>query len=251
LTRELHIFKLPLPKRRLCLLPSPQCPMISLKHIAIRLDREEIKGSLHIRQTGDRNFGQTLIETAQSLISARAAYKVCFIEAKLKGAIMIDGIRLTSQVLRKNVDKVERVFPYVITIGNRLEEKAKACEDLLEKYYLDTIGNVALHLAQKYLEEHLRSRYALGGLSYMGPGSLHDWPIENQRPLFSILGDVEASIGVRLEQSLVMIPTKSLSGIYFPTEIRFYTCQLCPRQRCEARSAPYDENLAREYGILK
>ncbi len=204
-----------------------------------------------MEERGDWGLGQTLIQTAQSLISARAAYKICFIEAKHEGVIVIDGIRLTSKVLRKNVDKVERVFPYVITIGNKLEEKARACEGLLEQYYLDTIGNVALNLARKYLEDHLRSRYALGEVSYMGPGSLDDWPIENQRPLFSILGDVEASIGVRLEENFLMIPTKSLSGIYFPTEIRFYTCQLCPRKDCEARRAAYDENLAKEYGILK
>ena len=225
--------------------------MITLEHIPVSLDLEEIKRRLHMEERGDWGLGQTLIETAQSLISARAAYKICFIEAKHEGVIVIDGIRLTSKVLRKNVDKLERVFPYVITIGNKLEEKARACEDLLEQYYLDTIGNVALNLARKYLEDHLRSTYALGEVSCMGPGSLHDWPIENQRPLFSILGDVEASIGVRLEENFLMIPTKSLSGIYFPTEIRFYTCQLCPRKNCEARRAAYDENLAKEYGILK
>lgn len=225
--------------------------MITIEHIPVSLDLEEIKRRLHMEERGDWGPGQTLIETAQSLISARAAYEACFIEAKCEGAIVIDGIRLTSKVLRKNVDKVERVFPYVMTIGNKLEEKARACEDLLEQYYLDTIGNVALNLARKYLEDHLRSTFALGGLSYMGPGSLHDWPIENQRPLFSILGDVEASIGVRLEENFLMVPTKSLSGIYFPTEIRFYTCQLCPRKDCEARRVAYDENLAKEYGILK
>jgi hypothetical protein len=79
---------------------------------------------------------------------------------------------------------------------------------------------------------------------------LEDWPIEEQRPLFSILGDVEGSIGVRLNQSLLMIPGKSLSGIYFPTEIPFYSCQLCPRKSCPSRKASYDERLAREYGIL-
>ena len=225
--------------------------MITVKHIPVSLDLEEIKRILHMEERGDWGPGQTLIETAQTLISARAAYKVCFIEAKREGLIVIDGIRLTSKVLRKNVDKVERVFPYVITIGNKVEEKARACEDLLEQYCLDAIGNVALNLAREYLEDHLRSTYALGGLSYMGPGSLHDWSIESQRPLFSILGDTEAAIGVRLEENSLMIPTKSLSGIYFPTETRFYTCQLCPKKGCEARKAAYDENLAKEYGILK
>jgi predicted transcriptional regulator len=84
----------------------------------------------------------------------------------------------------------------------------------------------------------------------MAPGSLEDWPIEEQKPLFVILGDVETSIGVRLTENLVMVPTKSISGIYFPTEISFYSCQLCPRKDCISRKAAFDQKLARENNIL-
>jgi hypothetical protein len=222
-----------------------------LEYIPVGLDLEEIKRRLHMEKRGDWSHVQTLVEEAQSLISARAAYKVCYIEAKLADAIVIDGIHLKSRVLRKNLNNVERVFPYVVTIGGKLDEKARSCDDLLKQYYLDTIGNVALVTARKYLEGQLQSRYALNGMSYMSPGSLKDWTIEEQRPLFSILGDVEDSIGVMLDENLVMIPNKSLSGIYFPTEIPFYSCQLCQREDCQARKAPYEENLAREFGVLE
>jgi len=123
--------------------------------------------------------------------------------------------------------------------------------DLLEKYYLDVIGNMALIKTREYLEHYLGSRFAFGCLSFMEPGSLGDWPIEEQRPLFSLFRGGEASIGVRLTESLLMIPRKSLSGIYFSTEKVFYSCQLCPRERCEGRKASYDRELAKEYGILK
>jgi len=222
-----------------------------LEYIPVSLDLEEIKRRLHTGKSGDWSQVQTLIEEAQSLISAKAVYKVCCIESKHEGAITIDGTCLKSRVLRKNLNDVKRVFPYVITIGNRLEEKTRACTDFLKKYYLDIIGNVALTTTQKYLEDQLRSRYALDGISYMSPGSLKDWAIEEQKSLFSILGDVESSIGVRLNKTLVMIPSKSLSGIYFPTEIPFYSCQLCPRKDCSARKAPYDEKLASEFGVLE
>jgi len=224
--------------------------MEKLEYIPVDLDLEEIKRMLHTGKSGDWSRVQTLIDEVRPVISAKAVYKVCYIESKIGDAITIDGTSLKSRVLRKNLDTVERVFPYVVTIGNRLEEKARACNDLLTKYYLDTIGNVALTAAQKYLEDQLRSRYALDGMSYMSPGSLKDWAIEEQKSLFSILGDVESSIGVRLNEALVMIPNKSLSGIYFPTEIPFYSCQLCHREGCPTRKAPYDEKLAREYGII-
>jgi hypothetical protein len=119
----------------------------------------------------------------------------------------------------------------------------------MEHYYLDVIGNIALTRARSFLADHLRSRFAIEGISYMSPGSLDDWPLEEQRPLFTILGDVTSSIGVTLNESLLMIPKKSLSGIFFPTEITFHSCQLCPRESCIGRRASYDEKLAREHGI--
>ena len=224
--------------------------MITLEHIPVSLDPEHIRKRLHLRHDGDRSYTQALVSIAEPLISAKAVYRDCFIEAKFEDAIYIEGIRLTSKVLRKNADNIERVFPYVITIGDKLEEAVRKGEDLLDRYCLDLVGNMALHTARRYLEDHLRSTYALDRLSYIGPGSLKDWPIENQKALFSTLGDVERHIGVRLAENCLMRPTKSLSGIYFPTEISFYTCQLCSRERCPGRRALYDEGLAREYGIL-
>jgi len=222
--------------------------MEKLEQISLSLDIGEVKDQL---QASDWVQIQTLLEVAKTLISAKAVYKVSYIEEKPEDTVIIDGIRLKSRILRKNLEKVGRVFPYVITIGTRLEQKADASTDLLEKYYLDKIGNIALSEVRNHLEKHLRSRFALGGLSYMSPGSLEDWPIEEQRPLFSILKGAEVSIGVRLTESLLMIPRKSVSGIYFPTEVTFYSCQLCPRQNCEGRKAPYSKDLAKEYGILK
>jgi len=83
----------------------------------------------------------------------------------------------------------------------------------------------------------------------MSPGSLKDWPINEQKKLFSILGDVESSLGVTLTPSFLMIPRKSLSGIYFPSEIPFLSCQLCPRQSCPSRQAAFDHKLAEKYRI--
>ena len=93
------------------------------------------------------------------------------------------------------------------------------------------------------------SKYAINGLSSMSPGSLSDWPIEEQKPLFSILGDVETAIGVTLTENFLMVPTKSISGIYFPTDLPFYNCQLCSRKNCDSRKARFDKTLAREYNI--
>jgi hypothetical protein len=219
-----------------------------LDSLPVELSVEEVKDRL---RAIDQGLLQNLLAVAKRLISAKAVYRVCYIDEKYEDAIIIDGTRFTSRVVRRNLDKVGRVFPYIVTIGKALEEKADDCSDLLEKYYLDTLGNIALIKARKNLEDHLRSRFAISGLSFMGPGSLEDWPLEEQRPLFSIFKSTKEAIGVKLTESLLMIPRKSVSGIYFPTEVTFYSCQLCQRQRCEGRKASYNKDLAKEYGILK
>ena len=69
------------------------------------------------------------------------------------------------------------------------------------------------------------------------------WPIEQQRELFALLGDVEGLIGVRLTASFLMVPTKSVSGLRFASAAEFYSCQLCRREKCPGRRAPFDRAL--------
>jgi hypothetical protein len=217
-----------------------------LNPIAVQVDLGAIKKSAHVPE-GEELRLQSLISAAHSVMTAKAVYKVSYIDAKAEDSVIIGGVLFKSKVLRKHLDKVERVFPYVVTIGKGVEDLEKTSGDALEKYYLDLIGNAAVVKARDHLKSRLANRYGLGGLSYLGPGQLKDWPLEEQKPLFSLLGDVERAVGVTLSDSLLMIPRKSLSGIYFPTEIPFMACQLCPKESCPSRKARYDERLAREY----
>jgi hypothetical protein len=220
-----------------------------LDSIQIQLNFELVRKRLHLKREADLKAVADLVQIAQPLIEPKVIYKLCFIQEKLAEGVIIEGQQFTSMVLRKNLDKIERVFPFVITIGKKFGEKLETCTDLLEKFYFDTIGNVALNQVRMALKDHLKQQYALEKTAFMAPGSLPNWPIEQQKPLFKLLGDVQASIGVELTESLLMLPAKSVSGIYFPTETSFFSCQLCPRERCESRKAKYDEKLARQYGI--
>jgi hypothetical protein len=216
----------------------------------VDLGFEEIIADPHISRGAERERLSAMLDGLKELLNPKAIYSVAYIDEKLPGAVLIGGIRFRSRVLRKNLENTGRVFPFVVTIGPGLDQHMEECSDLLDKYYLDRIGNLALRKARSKLKEHLSSKFALQGLSHMSPGSLKDWPIEEQRPLFELLGRVEEGIGVRLTESLLMLPAKSVSGIFFPSEGSFYSCQLCPRGRCEGRKAPFNKELAKEYGLL-
>ena len=223
--------------------------MAIIDNIQIQLDLEAVRTRLHLKRDNDLKTLQDLAAIAQPLIEPKVLYKICYIEEKLAQGVIVEGLLLSSKVLRKNLDKIERIFPFVITIGSKFSQKLDACSDLLEKFYLDTIGNVALNQVRLELKNRLKAEYGIEKTAFMAPGSLPDWPLEEQRPLFKLLGDVTASIGVKLSESLLMLPAKSVSGIYFPTETSFFSCQLCPRERCDSRKARYNEKLAKEYGI--
>ena len=222
-----------------------------LDNIQIQLDFEAVRRRLHLKRDSDLKPVEDLVNIAQALIEPRVLYKVSYVEEKRDDGVVVEGLQLISSVLRKNLDQAERVFPFVITIGKKISEKLDTCSDILEKFYLDTIGNVALTQVRLALKDHLKQKYAIEKTAFMAPGSLPNWPIEQQKPLFKLLGDVKASIGVKLTESLLMMPAKSVSGIYFPTETSFFSCQLCPRERCESRKAKYSQKVAEEYGIQK
>jgi hypothetical protein len=209
---------------------------------------EEIQKKLRITE---EDGARELHETAVPLIHARAAYVTAYVDNHHRDEVRIEGRRFKSRVLGKNLEKVGRVFPFLLTIGEALENSADSRGDMLEKYYLDEIGNMALRRARVSFERHLRETFALEKIGCMSPGSLKDWPIEEQRPLFDLLGEAGSALKVRLTSSFLMLPRKSLSGIYFPSETTFFSCQLCPREHCDARKAPYSEDLARKYGILE
>jgi len=219
-----------------------------LDDIPLRLDLEALALRLRLKEASKQRVKE-LLEEALPLFAARAVYRACYVEQRSEGGVTVGGVHWKSNVLRVRLDQVGRVFPYVVTIGAGLEEKAGACADALDKYYLDEIGNLAVVVAREYLKEHLQSRFRVEGLSCLGPGQLADWPLEAQRPLFSLLGDVQRTVGVSLTESLLMRPAKSLSGIYFPTETTFFACQLCPREKCPSRKAKYNVGLAKEYGV--
>ena len=219
----------------------------TIDNIPVQLDSEDILKRLHMdKKRGVKNDIQELIELAKSIITPRAIYGIAYISDKGKDTVSVGDTTFTSPVLRNFADSIGRLFPYVVTIGKELEESTSSMK-LLHQYCLEEIGNIALRTARKYLEDYLKREYKITHVSSMSPGRLTDWPITEQKMLFSLFGDVEGLLGVTLSDSMLMIPRKSVSGVYFPTEFHFESCQLCPRERCDGRKAPYDDKLAKSY----
>jgi hypothetical protein len=217
---------------------------VRLDQIEFRADVPKLMKALGVREGGEEEaVVRRLARKAETIARPKALYRVAYIESKGDESVVIDGVTLKGRVLRVNLDPVERVFPFVATSGMEIEEWSETLDDVLEQFYADQIKLMALSAAIVHLEKHIDEHFAPGKMSQMNPGSLGEWPLSEQVPLFEILGDPKRSIGVQLSESLLMRPIKSVSGIRFPTEVKFESCQLCQRENCPNRRAKYDRTL--------
>lgn len=199
----------------------------------------------YIKSTGTKKRVEALlrelIDIAMPIVRPKVVYKVAKVTAADGRRLAVDGVEFSHHVPALSFHEGERVFPYVATCGLEIEA-IRFPEDMMKDFCLNLLKNVILTRgAVAFFEEYLKRTYRLQEVSRIGPGEAMG-NTSQQRKLFSLLGDVECSIGVKLSAHNLMLPEKSASGIYFETAVRIESCQLCPNN-CKARRAAYDPGL--------
>ncbi len=151
--------------------------------------------------------------------------------------------RFKSRIMRVNLEKVRRAFPYAVSCGRELYDLAQATADPLERWWVDSFSQYAMRAVDAEMTRVLKKTYNLGHTARMNPGSLPEFPITCQRALFRLLEGGAGHIGLELTESCLMLPYKSVSGFVYETEATFENCMLCPRENCPTRRAPYDASM--------
>ncbi len=215
-----------------------------LKDQKVLLPKEQLLKALHMEyEETDEDVQRVLAlrEEALAVANPKAVYGVAPIEERGEGYIVAGGVKLTSELLCKNVSQVGRIFPYVATCGLEAEEWSKGLTDFLEQFWAETIKQMLMGEVRQLMADQVRKTYVPeGNLSVMSPGSLKEWPLPQQGPLFELIGGVTEELGVTLTESFLMLPFKSVSGFFFCSEKKYENCQLCPILDCPGRRAPYD-----------
>lgn len=155
------------------------------------------------------------------------------------GEVMIGGIVFRSRLLARLLWDEPVVWPFLATCGREIHEQADAVREPLARYWLDEIMREALTTATDAAEAYVAAHRFPGKTATVSPGSLDEWPIEEQLPLFALLGDAPGRCGVVLTEHLLMLPGKTVSGIRFHNEHGHVNCRLCPREGCRDRRAAY------------
>lgn len=200
------------------------------------------------KQAQEANF-PSILQDVEGLAEPRAFWKRCNIEEVGDGFVVISGLRFQSNVLACELSKSDSIYPFVMTIGDAVEKKARRTEDPLRQYCYEYLGDYVLLQTSDQLKHHLEILTGGPRLSWYSLGSVDDFKLEAQRELFRLLGNVSENIGVKLEENLIMYPRKSISGLYFESEKPFYTCQICTREKCIGRKSPYLPEIAKNYGV--
>lgn len=215
------------------------------KEISFKIEFEEFLKRIKLNKDyKDIDQVKEIVKKANQIGQPKAMYKEVYIDEIGENYVIVENNKFESKIMSVNLKEVHKVIIYLITCGTELEKWAKQKDgDMLENYWLSMIQEAVLEKARNSIKNEINEKYLPGSTSVMNPGSLIDWSITEQKKLFSILGNPEKEIGVRLTESSLMLPAKTVSGLIYPTEKDFENCQVCPRENCPSRSAPYDPEL--------
>jgi len=138
------------------------------------------------------------------------------------------------------LDSVHRLFPYIATCGNEMETYDTSSLDMLAPFWLDTLKTMALGVIRLHTAEFIKNTYGIEKISSVNPGSgnVDIWPVQELGGIFDLL-DEGAPIGVKLTPSSLMIPNKTISGIFYESDTTFTSCQYCEREHCPGRKEPF------------
>jgi hypothetical protein len=212
--------------------------------IPYEIDSESLTRKLHIREgTVAESALFKLLSESRAFLKPQGVYGEARVSVKQEELVWIDETSFNSCVLRYNLAKNDKVYPFLLTCGLQADEWIGSKEDHLEHYWSDVITEEVLQLALTKLTSMVREIYQLADVAMMNPGAL-DWPIEDQEHLFYLFGANTA--GVKLTEDCLMLPIKTLSGVFFEDGNRFINCRLCTQPRCEQRRADLSLSLTKE-----
>jgi len=184
---------------------------------------------------------EAVIDEAEALLSPAAIYSVVDVVELNHLTVRFAGGEFEGSLVQRSLAGAEQFYVAVCTIGKTLEGRVDQLmkEDPVRAIALDGAGITALRKVSLTVEDLISRETCELGLSLgmrAQPGQ-EGWPIEQQREVFRILPGEE--IGVRLTESCLMIPRKSVSFV-IPRGSNLndaaVPCDFCSKRgRCEWR----------------
>jgi hypothetical protein len=144
------------------------------------------------------------------------------------------------KIIFNQLKRSSQIAAFVCTAGVGIEQYSRAMlakNEPLKGFIADILGGVVVEAAIDKIQQELSNDMKTKSLNITNrysPGSC-GWQTREQHKLFSMLPD---TLGIRLTESALMQPVKSVSGIIgIGADVRFnpYTCRICEATQCVYR----------------
>jgi len=154
---------------------------------------------------------------AGELAAPAAGLRLVRIGAVTEGRVSLaEGPRFSGHAVARHVAGARQAVAFILTLGPALEAEVAALgqrQDLLEAYLLDLAGWAGIEAAVRALRRDLVAALPRARVSHrLGPGH-RDWPLMEQHELVALFEGGDAA-PVRLSEHGVLIPFKSISGLF-------------------------------------
>jgi hypothetical protein len=145
------------------------------------------------------------------------------------------------KIIASQLEGSEYFAGIVATAGSKVSElsmELTATGDFLAGYIVDAIGSVVAEIAADFVQNQLESILSAQKFSLtnrLSPGYC-GWDVSEQHKLFALLPD--NFCGVKLTESSLMIPIKSISaivGIGKNVNKGAHPCSVCRVEKCNSR----------------
>lgn len=176
----------------------------------IRLDMRELSARLGGYCTSCSNIADKYVADILSAATPKYAARLCSVEYA-DGCVIIDGKKIRSEALIKNLGGAKRAYLLAVTLGAGVDRYLHRTSVIsgAEHYIADgaasALADALCELANERICEGLDTSVRFS------PGYA-DLPLSYQRTLLESLS-AQKNLGITLTDSYLMIPTKSITAI--------------------------------------
>lgn len=184
---------------------------------------------------------EDILKEAREICTAKAQYTI-FPGIKFEEnswSVEIGNISFSiKKIVFKQIKRSDSAAIFLCTAGAEIGIRSKRAmqeRDLLRGYIYDVVGSEIVEAATDLMQIELEKEVILSGskiTNRYSPGYC-GWDVSEQHKLFKLVPDNYC--GIRLTESALMDPVKSVSGIVgIGSNVRFnpYTCRMCDLQDC-------------------
>ncbi len=185
-----------------------------------------------------------VIYDTKTKLNVKAGFKIfenCKVSNNQKSVVISNIFFNTEQIVTYQLGEIEKVAVFVLTAGYEIDKWIKELNsngETLLSYLADITASELAEKIADILHDYISSKMKIYGLNVtnrFSPGYCN-WNVSEQHKLFSLLPDNFCDI--KLTESALMVPSKSISGIIgIGKKAKWdnYLCEKCGVKDCTYR----------------